>query len=882
MTGSYQSPTLKAIVKMEDLFSEALDKLESRIEAVSKEMSARFEKVQDSVEKVDRTIEKTGGGALSFFSKIGSIMSGVGVAVITVGKIFKGLLSIVTSVAKGIVRGITGAIRIVTRLGQAVWREAMTISKGLDEVAKMSVRVGESARAMTEYRLVTELTGTSMSALAVGLRTGSRNLADYRQGTGEAKDAFEKLGITQQMANEEIKNGSDLLEVVADRLHLLKDEAEKTAVVQEIFGRSGTELRPVLNMQAEGIRRVRQEARALGISFDDIELGKVEALNDEISRVELAIRGLKERVLIDLAPTFIRVVTRIKQKFVELRPEILAVLHGLPAAAKEAFAFLKNDPSFYFAQAAKTMWVTAKFVFKEIRVLLVASFDIALATIEDRWKTRFTGLRDFMTSLGLMEPLEFDKLFAELEKIEEHSHKIKAATQGQVQVAGEWYTVTKDISGQISTVSKGYSDFFHVVRDETGKVTKFMVTELNKPSRVVSGQLEDMVTNAYGAAKREGTKVFNEFVKELKRVGDEVNRHGDSIISAGKQVYGAATKELRIRQAIMAATEQTLKYLRMMSLIPPAAPPGFVPSVPRKKLPVSPEETPPRPTSAPGGDGGSAFENQPYFDPEQFRIKGFQEGFNQLVKHADAAGDSMARMGEATSQALYSSFQINFFDPMTGKLMQLEEIGKQVFRNLLNFLAEYAMREAALGILRGIGGGLSSIFGGGDTVGQPGSPHAGPPVPSYFGVERSEKGNVFDHGHLTQLARGALFEQGIRKWAMGGQLPEIITEPTYFTTKDGKGNVAGEAGTEFVMPAARTPGGAMGVKAVLPPEASRTVVEERNVTIHYQPQFTSPDVDGIRREARAHEERIRAIIQEEMGYNRGMKRLTRRNVGVAY
>lgn len=856
MTSASQSPTLKAIIKMEDLFSEALDKLESRIEAVSKEMSARFEKVQDSVEKVDRTIEKTGGGALATFSRIGSIVSGVGIAVIAVGKIFKGLLSIVTSVVKGIVSGITGTIRVVTRLGQSVWREAMTISKGLDEVAKMSVRIGESARFMTEYRLVTELTGTSVSALAVGLRTASKNLDDYRRGTGEAKDAFEKLGITQEMANEEIKSGGDLLEIVAGRLHLLKDETEKTAVVQKVFGRSGTELRPIFEMNVQGIRAVRREARLLGISFSEIELKRIEDMNDEISRVELAIRGLKERVLIDLAPAFTRVVAGIKEKFIALRPAILSVLESIPAAAKIVFDFIRTDPAFAFAKAAEAMYEIARFVFTQIKNLMVAAFDIALATIEERWKARFSGLRDFMQSLGLMEPTEFEKLLKIFEALERSSKHIAAGTKGQVGAFGKWYEVLKDVNGQIYQVGTGFQSHFNVTRNETGKVTKFIVQEMGKLGRVVSGQLDDLFSDSVKRNKKIILEGFRDIGGTLAKIAEEANKRGESSLDITEKIRGVFEKRLSLAKetadAELKIAEALMLDLHIMKDIGAA----------RNKA-AAPKPTPEPGAAAPGGDGGSAFDQQFHFgDPEKFRIKGFKEGFDQLVKHADAAGDSMARMGDATSQALFSSFQIKFFDPMTGKLMELEEIGKQVFRNLLNYLAEYAMREAALAIVKGIGG----LFGGGS---------------AYYNKANQQTMTDLFLGE-EPFAKGAAFESGIRRWGKGG-LPELMMEPTYFKTRDGKMNVGGEAGDEIIMPAARMRGGDLGVKAIMPRGAGgETLIDNRTLTINYQPQFTSPDIDGMRAEARQHEDRIRAIVHEEFGMNRGLKRMSRRYARTAY
>lgn len=60
----------------------------------------------------------------------------------------------------------------------------------------------------------------------------------------------------------------------------------------------------------------------------------------------------------------------------------------------------------------------------------------------------------------------------------------------------------------------------------------------------------------------------------------------------------------------------------------------------------------------------------------------------------------------------------------------------------------------------------------------------------------------------TGHAKGAAFYNGVQAFASGG----IVNEPTYFTTKDGRANVAGEAGSEGILPLKRLDNGDMGVQ----------------------------------------------------------------------
>ena len=67
-----------------------------------------------------------------------------------------------------------------------------------------------------------------------------------------------------------------------------------------------------------------------------------------------------------------------------------------------------------------------------------------------------------------------------------------------------------------------------------------------------------------------------------------------------------------------------------------------------------------------------------------------------------------------------------------------------------------------------------------------------------------------DWGSLFGSKDGSLFEYGVRKFGLGG----IVDQPTGFTFNGGQRGVAGEAGTEAIMPVKRGSDGKLGVGAV--------------------------------------------------------------------
>lgn len=322
-------PVVKAILRLEDEFSRRFDDFE-------------------------RKAEESAGGASKAFAAVGIGIGGIGVGVIAFGKIVTGTFSAVESVVTGVLSGIQSGARFLFGLGERLVAEFSGVSSELDEIAKTAVRVQAPAQELTELRLAAELTGTSLTGLSTGLRVGAKNLDDFRRGTGEAQDAFAALGITQDDAINRIGSGVQLLEVVAGRLAGITDEAQRVAIAQRIFGRSGTELLPILEAGAEGLAAMRGEARALGGSFSRIELGGVEAANDAVSRLGFAFTAIKERVLVEAAPAIESFVSRVEEGAKSLVPTIRGIAESigrnlgiaaafLPEAFREAGRFIVRD-----------------------------------------------------------------------------------------------------------------------------------------------------------------------------------------------------------------------------------------------------------------------------------------------------------------------------------------------------------------------------------------------------------------------------------------------------------------------------------------------------------------------------------------------------------
>lgn len=192
----------------------------------------------------------------------------------------------ITKASAAIIGAALGTMAIV--IGVAVKR---TIDHA-DALNKLSQRVGFSVEQLSKWKYAADLAGTSLEEMSVSLRRMASNMDDAARGTGTAKLAFDRLGITVTNTDGTLRATEDVMLEVADRFSKMADGATKSALAMDIFGRSGVSMIPLLNEGAQGLREMFTEAERFGIVIDTQTARAAEDFNDNLTRLSAIWDGL--------------------------------------------------------------------------------------------------------------------------------------------------------------------------------------------------------------------------------------------------------------------------------------------------------------------------------------------------------------------------------------------------------------------------------------------------------------------------------------------------------------------------------------------------------------------------------------------------------------
>lgn len=256
---------------------------EKAIDAMSDEMGdaeTAADKLGDEVEETGKQSDEAGGR----FEKFGSVMK-------SVGKVLA-----VTMAAIG-----TAAVAA----GKKLYDMANDVAAAGDNIDKMSQRLGLSREAYQEWDYVLSQSGVDINSVQTGMKTLTNSIDDAKNGTDKAIEKFTRLGITQEdLAN---KSREDIFAMTIAGLQKMTDDTEKAALANDMFGRSGQEMIPLLNASAESTEELLQKSRDLGMVMSDEAITATVNYTDSMDTLKRTFSAVKNNIVSDLLPGFTKI-----------------------------------------------------------------------------------------------------------------------------------------------------------------------------------------------------------------------------------------------------------------------------------------------------------------------------------------------------------------------------------------------------------------------------------------------------------------------------------------------------------------------------------------------------------------------------------------------
>ncbi len=233
---------------------------------------------------------------------------------------------------------IAGALMVGagTAIAGVMWKMTDSYTKAGEEIYNMSLRTGIGVEALSELKYMAEQSGSSLESMETSIRAMQRGLLDATMGTGQANLALLRLGLSVQSIM--AMKPEDQFWTIANRLAGIEDPTRRAAMAMDLFGKSGTDLLPILAEGEIGIEAMKQKAHDLGVVFTEESAVAAKDFQDAMSDLKTAMMGLGGAIAKAIMPSLedlIEKVTFIVAKFSEwakVNPGLITIILGISAA----------------------------------------------------------------------------------------------------------------------------------------------------------------------------------------------------------------------------------------------------------------------------------------------------------------------------------------------------------------------------------------------------------------------------------------------------------------------------------------------------------------------------------------------------------------------
>ena len=199
------------------------------------------------------------------------------------------------------------AMAVILTAG-AVTRFAKGAINQADAFGKLSRQTGIAANTLQSYVNAGKLAGVEQTTIEKSLRRLAQSQREADQGIKTYTDSYEALGINVRDSNGNLKSSEILLGDIAEEFKGMQNGATKAAIAMEIFGRSGSQLIPLLN---EG----REELEKWNYQTSEEFSQNAEYFNDQLTMLGFGFDGFRKQLADELLPALNSIMEAFRELF---------------------------------------------------------------------------------------------------------------------------------------------------------------------------------------------------------------------------------------------------------------------------------------------------------------------------------------------------------------------------------------------------------------------------------------------------------------------------------------------------------------------------------------------------------------------------------------
>lgn len=223
------------------------------------------------------------------------------------------------------------AVDAAKEVGKALIDASVEGAAYADEVLTMSTVTGISTERLQEFQYAAELVDTSVDTITGSItkmeksmasasesqdklaeneakwmeqvNAGKMTLEEYEQNVADATDAYTKLGVEIKNSGGSFRDAESVFWDTLEALSAIEDPVQQDILAMELLGRGAKDLKPLMEVGAEGFQEIADKAHEVGYVMDDETLEAFGAFDNNLQMLQSGAQAAKNALGTVLLPT---------------------------------------------------------------------------------------------------------------------------------------------------------------------------------------------------------------------------------------------------------------------------------------------------------------------------------------------------------------------------------------------------------------------------------------------------------------------------------------------------------------------------------------------------------------------------------------------------
>ena len=236
--------------------------------------------------------------------KAGAALGAMGIAAKAVAGAIKGIASAAVNAAKG------------------VWNLGVSSGQWADELITQGNQFGIDTTTLQEWGYAARFIDTEVSTMTSGMKKLTQAYAKGNKSKKKSVKLTKGVTVSLKKENGEIKTQAEFYLDTIDALHGMTNVAQRNAAAQKIFGKSYTDMLPLIESGTAALRQYGQEAHEMGVIISADNVNALGKFDDTMQKFDATTQAIKT----NLAVAFLPVLEIVAGKLTEFSGKVSGIL----------------------------------------------------------------------------------------------------------------------------------------------------------------------------------------------------------------------------------------------------------------------------------------------------------------------------------------------------------------------------------------------------------------------------------------------------------------------------------------------------------------------------------------------------------------------------